>query len=364
MIGTKVFGGEMSRKVILHATDLDGFLKDEDKKMISEVGNLYEKSLDACAAIDSATNSAVRSAAEKDLIEKSDNIGAFLEKSLENEPHIHVYCFETPDELHGAASRLIAKLRDPKTGHEEFLYYIQRAYELLFAHAFADNSLHTKRSIITKTPVINPCRNYAVHRIPNTEGITKDAVMCVMLRGALLPSMIISKEIQDYSADGHVTPFALFKIKRDESKKESNMDYVLDLDKSFFNLKELDGKDLIFADPMNATGGSLVTIIKYLTDNGIKPRCVKFINVISALKGALRIVRAVENCDVYTLWMDPYLNDAAYILPGLGDAGDRLNGVDLPGNPRNMIQLIADYGSTITNLYRDQVKKIEETVLS
>ena len=61
--------------------------------------------------------------------------------------------------------------------------------------------------------------------------------------------------------------------------------------------------------------------------------------------------------------MDPVLNDAAYILPGLGDAGDRLNGMDLPGNPRNMIQLIADYGAGITNLYRAQVKKIEETVL-
>ncbi|MCF0237194.1 MAG: uracil phosphoribosyltransferase, partial [Sphaerochaetaceae bacterium] len=280
-----------------------------------------------------------------------------------NEPNIHVYCFDTPQEQHGEASRLIAKLRDPKTEHEEFLYYIQRAYELMFAHVFSDQALPNKRSIITKTPVTNPCRNYAVHRIPDVDSLTKDAVMCVMLRGALLPSMIISKEIQDYSSDNFITPFALFKIKRDESKKENNMDYVLNLDKSFFNLKELDGKDLIFADPMNATGGSLVTIVKYLKDNGVKPKSVKFINVISALKGALRIVRAIEGCEVYTLWMDPVLNDQAYILPGLGDAGDRLNGEDLPGNPRNMIQLIADYGSTITNLYRAQVKKIEDTVL-
>lgn len=353
-----------NRKVILHATDLDGFLKDSDKEMIAEVGRLYEKSLESCAVIDNPANNEARQQAVADLVSNASDIGRFLERSLENEPNIHVYCFETPSEQHGAASRLIAKLRDPKTGHEEFLYYVQRAYELLFAHVFADNSLPKKRPIITQTPVTNPCRNYAVHSIPNTEGLTKDAVMCVMLRGALLPSMIISKEIQDYSEDGHVTPFALFKIKRDESKKESNMDYVLDLDKSFFRFEDLEGKDLIFADPMNATGGSLVTIMKYLKDNGVKPRSVKFINIISALKGALRIVRAIEGCEVYTLWMDPYLNDAAYILPGLGDAGDRLNGVDLPGNPRNMIQLIADYGSTITNLYRAQVKKIEETVLS
>jgi uracil phosphoribosyltransferase len=141
------------------------------------------------------------------------------------------------------------------------------------------------------------------------------------------------------------------------------MEYVLDLDRSFFKLEQLDGKDLIFADPMNATGGSLVTIVKYLIDQGIHPKSIQFFNVISALKGSLRIVRALEHARVYTLWMDPALNDAAYIMPGLGDAGDRLNGRDQEDSPRNIIQLIADYGSTVTNLYRAQVRKIEETVL-
>ncbi|MCF0262305.1 MAG: uracil phosphoribosyltransferase [Sphaerochaetaceae bacterium] len=352
------------RKVTIHAADLDGFLKEEDKKKIDYVKELYEKSLDACSKIENSSDLNVIKNAEEQLVETSSQIGDYLEQVTAAESRIHVYCFESPTEQHGEASRLIAKLRDPKTGHEEFLYYIQRAYELLFSHVFADSVLPRKRSIITKTPVTNPCRNYAVHKIPDVDSIIKDSVMCVMLRGALLPSMIISKEIQDYSSDDFVTPFALFKIKRDETKKEDNMAYVLDLDRSFFDFKELDGKDLIFADPMNATGGSLVTIVQYLKDNGVKPRSIKFINVISALKGAVRIIRAIPECEVYTLWMDPVLNDAAYILPGLGDAGDRLNGEDLPGNPRNMIQLIADYGSTITNLYRAQVKKIEDTVLN
>lgn len=353
----------MANKVILHATDLDGFLKDEDKKIIDDVKELYAKSLKECEIIDSSSDTNTVLQAKERLVQSSNEIGSYLEDVCGKEPNIHVYCFESPKEQHAEASRLIAKLRDPKTGHEEFLYYIQRAYELLFSHTFTDKAISSKRSIITKTPVINPCRNYAVHRIPNVDNLSDNVVMCVMLRGALLPSMIISKEIQDYTSDNYVTPFALFKIKRDESKKESNMDYVLDLDRSFFNIKEMDGKDLIFADPMNATGGSLVTIVKYLKDNGVKPRSIKFINVISAIKGSLRIVRAIEGCEVYTLWMDPVLNEAAYILPGLGDAGDRLNGEDPKDNPRNMIQLIADYGATINNLYRSQVKKIEETVL-
>jgi uracil phosphoribosyltransferase len=53
----------------------------------------------------------------------------------------------------------------------------------------------------------------------------------------------------------------------------------------------------------------------------------------------------------------------AYILPGLGDAGDRINGTDTTLHPRNIIQLIADYGSGITSLYRSQLREIEDTVL-
>jgi uracil phosphoribosyltransferase len=98
-------------------------------------------------------------------------------------------------------------------------------------------------------------------------------------------------------------------------------------------------------------------------DSGIKPRSIKFFNIISAVKGALRVVRALDNCDVYTLWIDPVLNKSAYIMPGLGDAGDRINGQDSGKNPRNIIQLISDYGNTITNLYRAQIREIENTVL-
>ena len=73
--------------------------------------------------------------------------------------------------------------------------------------------------------------------------------------------------------------------------------------------------------------------------------------------------RALENCTCYTLWMDPALNTSAYIMPGLGDAGDRLNGCDKKENPRNIIQLIANYGSTINGLYHTQLSKIESVVL-
>lgn len=80
------------------------------------------------------------------------------------------------------------------------------------------------------------------------------------------------------------------------------------------------------------------------------------------MKGCLRILRSVENVEIYTLWLDPLLNEMAYILPGLGDAGDRLNGRDVGGKERNMIKLMADYGTSVVNLYRAQVLEIERTV--
>ena len=219
-------------KIILQETDLDGYLHEADKAKIDEVNMLYKEYLEHCSRLDRATNHEEIVTERSHLVIKAREIGRFLKGVCSNEPNIHVYSFETPQEQHGAASRLISKLRNPITGHEEFLYYVQRAYELLFSHVWADAVLPTKRSVITRTPVTVPVQNYAVHRIPDVDRVINNSVMCVMLRGALLPSMIVSKEIQEYSSNGYVTPFALFKIKRDDSKKESNMDYILDLDKS------------------------------------------------------------------------------------------------------------------------------------
>lgn len=349
--------------IVLKATDLDGYLTDSDKASLETMNGLYSEVLDASRILSSTQNESRLNAEKQRLITLYTEMGDRLQEITAADDTIRVYSFRTPLTVHGEASRLIAKLRDVRTQHYEFVYYIQRAYELLFNLAFAEPQNHRKNHLIVKTPVDIPVQNYAVHKIPDVDRELENAVMCVMLRGALLPSMIMSKEIQEYTSTGYVTPFALFKIGRDDTKKESNMEYILDLDRSHFDLSILDGKDLIFADPMNATGGSLVTIVNYLRDQGIKPRSVNFFNVISALKGSLRIVRAIPDARVYTLWMDPVLNDMAYILPGLGDAGDRLNGRDLPDEPRDIIQLIADYGSTISNLYRAQVREIERTVL-
>lgn len=350
-------------RIVLSASDLDGYLTQDDHSRLHEMDKLFAETGRISKIIAGSPGETRLSAEKQRLIGLYNKMGDLMQSVISAEPAISVYSFQTPREVHGEASRLIAKLRDVRTQAHEFVYYIQRAYELLFNLAFGGAATSKKNYLIVKTPVTEPFQNYAVHKIPDVDAEIENAVMCVMLRGALLPSLIMSKEIQEYSSTGYVTPFALFRISRDDTKRESNMEYVLDLSRSYFNLEELDGRDLVFADPMNATGGSLVTIIQYLQREGVKPASIRFCNVISALKGSLRIVRALPDAHVYTLWMDPALNQSAYIMPGLGDAGDRLNGVDVEDFPRNIIQLIADYGSSISNLYRAQVRRIEETVL-
>ncbi len=342
----------MDDKVILKAEDLDGYLSEEDQKDLSELHEMYEDTYKHFITVN-----------EDAIVTSFDRMGHKMQEICAKHPQIKVYSFETEEGAHAEASRVISKLRDINTDHAEFMYYTQRAFEMLFRLAYTDVHSGQKNHIFVKTPVTDPVQNYAVHKIPDIDDKIENSVMCVMLRGALLPSMIMSKEIEEYSSKGYVTPFALFKISRDDTRKENDMQYILNLKNSFFNIEELDGKDLIFADPMNATGGSLVTVVKYLQSQGVKPKSIKFFNVISALKGSMRVTRALENCTCYTLWMDPVLNQKAYILPGLGDAGDRLNGVDSHETPRNIIQLIADYGSNIAGLYRSQLRKIEQTVL-
>ncbi|MDR2150973.1 MAG: uracil phosphoribosyltransferase [Spirochaetaceae bacterium] len=351
-------------KVILKAEALDGYLTDTDRENLGQMEALYRQVLLCFNTLSTSRGQKEQQREEERLIKLYNEMGTVMQNICKQEPALNVYSFQTPQENHAEASRLIAKLRDLRTEHQEFVYYTQRAYEMLFKLAFGGIADTNKNYFFIRTPVTMPVQNYAVHKITNIDERIENTVMCVMLRGALLPALIMSKEIQEYSSHGYVTPFALFRINRHDERHEEDMEYILDLDRSYFDLALLHDKDLIFADPMNATGGSLVTVIKHLQSKGIKPRSIQFFNIIAALKGALRTIRALDNCAVFTLWMDPVINEYAYIMPGLGDAGDRINGSDSKDYPRNIIQLIADYGSTITQLYRAQVRKIEETVLN
>ena len=81
---------------------------------------------------------------------------------------------------------------------------------------------------------------------------------------------------------------------------------------------------VIVLDPMLATGGSAVAAINFLKQRGVKH--VKLVNIIGAPEGVQVVKEAHPDVDIYLGALDKCLNDNAYIVPGLGDAGDRLFG--------------------------------------
>jgi len=80
----------------------------------------------------------------------------------------------------------------------------------------------------------------------------------------------------------------------------------------------------IILDPMLATGGSASFAADVLKQNGVKN--IKFLNLIAAPEGVEKFNEKHSDIEIYTCSLDRELNDKGYILPGLGDAGDRLYG--------------------------------------
>ena len=83
-------------------------------------------------------------------------------------------------------------------------------------------------------------------------------------------------------------------------------------------------RDIILVDPMLATGGSAIAAIKVVQEAGC--RSVKMLNLLAAPEGIRAVQEACPDVDLYIAAVDSHLNDHGYIVPGLGDAGDRLFG--------------------------------------
>lgn len=83
-------------------------------------------------------------------------------------------------------------------------------------------------------------------------------------------------------------------------------------------------REVFVVDPMLATGGSCVAAIQMLKDKGVKN--IRFMCIIAAPEGVKKLQEAHPDVDVYIGALDEKLNDHGYIVPGLGDAGDRIFG--------------------------------------
>ncbi len=87
---------------------------------------------------------------------------------------------------------------------------------------------------------------------------------------------------------------------------------------------DIDERIVILVDPMLATGGSAVDALTKLKEKGCKN--VRFMCLVAAPEGVAKVQEAHPDVDIYAAALDECLNDHAYIVPGLGDAGDRIFG--------------------------------------
>jgi len=105
---------------------------------------------------------------------------------------------------------------------------------------------------------------------------------------------------------------------RDEKTKKP-VEYLV-------KLPDAKGRTFIVVDPMLATGGSAKYALDVLVKHGADPKKIRFMALVAAPEGVKVLQDAYPQIPIYTAALDTHLNDHAYIVPGLGDAGDRLFG--------------------------------------
>jgi uracil phosphoribosyltransferase len=88
--------------------------------------------------------------------------------------------------------------------------------------------------------------------------------------------------------------------------------------------QEMEERDIIVVDPMLATGNSAIAAVNRLKK--LKPKSIKFVCLLTCPEGIAALQKAHPDVAIYTAAIDRQLNDHGYILPGLGDAGDRIFG--------------------------------------
>lgn len=201
---------------------------------------------------------------------------------------------------------LFTKLRDENISPSEFVYYSKRIMRLLVEETAA--SLPTK-SLTINTPTNVEYTGQLSIIDTNPENVC--LVSIIRAGDALLESF---RELFPGARVGKMW------IQRNESS--SAKEAIHSCTKLPTKIHEMDA--VVLCDPMLATGGSSLTALNILVNEyGVKPERIVFANVISCPEGLDALAKAYPDVKIVTAWMDEGLNEDKFILPGLGDYGDR-----------------------------------------
>lgn len=194
-------------------------------------------------------------------------------------------------------------MRDKATSNELFRSAISRVGGFIFQEAAQDLPL-TKT--IIETPICKTEGNILAPEVPIIiSPILRAGLMLADVAIQLLPSASVY-HIGLYRDEETLKPVTYY------NKLPSNLDYS--------------NARIFLLDPMLATGGSAVAAVDIIQRLGVKPENIRFICVIAAPDGIRNLNGHYPDLKIYTGSIDERLNEKAYIVPGLGDAGDRTFG--------------------------------------
>jgi len=199
---------------------------------------------------------------------------------------------------HPLVEHKLAILRNKKTGTKEFREIVSELATMLCYESMKDAKLH---EIEIETPIQK-----------TTAQIIKEdsyAFVPILRAGTGMLDGIIN--LVPNAKIGHIGMY------RDEETFKPNV--------YFFKVpKDIEKREVIILDPMLATGGSAVDAIELLKEKGVKT--IKFLCIIAAPEGIKKVQEKHPDVKIYCTKIDERLNENAYIVPGLGDAGDRIFG--------------------------------------
>ena len=199
---------------------------------------------------------------------------------------------------HPLVSHKLTILRDKRTGTKEFRELIGELSTILCYEAMKDAALEDKE---IETPI---CKM-------NGKKLNEDnyAFIPILRAGTGMLDGLIN--VMPNAKIGHIGMY-----RNEETLKPVKYYYKTP--------KDLSKRDVIVLDPMLATGGSGIDAITMLKEDGAKK--LKFLCIIAAPEGIKKMQEAHPDVDIYCAAVDEKLNEIGYIVPGLGDAGDRIFG--------------------------------------
>ena len=198
---------------------------------------------------------------------------------------------------HPLVKRDVTLLRNEQTNCEKFRDAVTRISNILAVEI-------SKEFALSKTEINTPLEKTFGHLL------SQEIVLVPVLRAGL--GMVNGfLQIIPEAKVGHIG------LERDEETLKPNEYY-------YKTPKDIDNADVIFLDPMLATGGSASEAIGYLKKRGVDE--IAFACLVAAPEGIKKITEDHADVKIYGAALDRTLNDKGYILPGLGDAGDRTFG--------------------------------------